>query len=133
MKFFISSHLIEEMIHHSISTLPEEACGLVGGKDNRGLSVIGVENEVHSSSGYRMDPRQQLEAMLSFEKVGHEMVGIYHSHPNGPEHPSETDVAQAYYPDAVTLILSPGGDGWVCKAFQMSMNGFLDVEIIRFE
>jgi proteasome lid subunit RPN8/RPN11 len=38
------------------------------------------------------------------EAQGLEMVGIYHSHPHGPDSPSPTDIAEAYYPDAVYLI-----------------------------
>jgi proteasome lid subunit RPN8/RPN11 len=53
-----------------------------------------------------MDPVQQIKAMLAMEAEGLELIAIYHSHPDGPARPSPTDVALAYYPDTVQLIIS---------------------------
>jgi proteasome lid subunit RPN8/RPN11 len=53
-----------------------------------------------------MEPEQQLAAMLDMEEKGWEMTAVYHSHPQGPERPSATDIAQAYYPDVIQLIIS---------------------------
>ena len=47
-----------------------------------------------------------LALQINFDTVGLDLVGIYHSHPGGPETPSATDIAQAYYPDAVYIICS---------------------------
>lgn len=47
-----------------------------------------------------------LAAFLAMEAHSEELIAIYHSHPQGPPHPSPTDIAQAYYPDAVQLIVS---------------------------
>jgi len=44
--------------------------------------------------------------MLAMEAEGLELIAIYHSHPDGPARPSATDVANAYYPDTVQLIIS---------------------------
>jgi proteasome lid subunit RPN8/RPN11 len=34
------------------------------------------------------------------------MTAVYHSHPQGPQTPSATDIAQAYYPDVIQVIVS---------------------------
>lgn len=65
-----------------------------------------VENRLHSSVAYEMEPRQQLQALQCLEEAGWELLAIYHSHPHGPETPSAQDVAQAYYPDALAVIVS---------------------------
>lgn len=44
--------------------------------------------------------------MREIGKVGLELLGIYHSHPNSDNQPSARDIERAYYPDAVYLILS---------------------------
>ena len=36
-----------------------------------------------------------------------ELLGIYHSHPNGKNEPSARDIELAYYPDTAYFILSP--------------------------
>jgi proteasome lid subunit RPN8/RPN11 len=53
-----------------------------------------------------MDPKQQLQAMLALEANGWQLVAIYHSHPQGPETPSDSDVKQAYYPESLTMLVS---------------------------
>ncbi len=53
-----------------------------------------------------MDPKQQIKTILDIEKKGLQLLGIYHSHPLGPQSPSEIDIAQAYYPEVAHLIVS---------------------------
>ena len=108
---------------------PEEACGLLGGIGNRAIAVVPITNVFRSSSRYRMEPVEQLQAFQRFEADGLEILGIYHSHPVGPALPSRTDIEEAYYPDAVYLIWSKEGEGWVCGAFRISDKSFREVEI----
>jgi proteasome lid subunit RPN8/RPN11 len=44
--------------------------------------------------------------MLEIERQGWELLGIYHSHPHTQAYPSPTDVALAFYPDALYFIVS---------------------------
>jgi proteasome lid subunit RPN8/RPN11 len=53
-----------------------------------------------------MNPHQQIEALLALEAAGWQLLAIYHSHPQGPELPSATDIALAFYPEAVNIIVS---------------------------
>lgn len=98
--------LYDEMIAHLAAHLPEEACGLVGGLAGRAERLYPVENILHNPAIYEMEPLQQIRAMLAIEDAGLELLAIYHSHPNGPNRPSMSDVAQAYYPETVQLIIS---------------------------
>ena len=98
--------LLDEMLAHVAGLWPEEACGLIGGREGRAARLYPVENIHHSPVSYEMEPVQQIKAMLAMEAEGLELIAIYHSHPDGPARPSATDVANAYYPDAVQLIIS---------------------------
>ena len=98
--------LLDEMLAHVSGLWPEEACGLVGGVDGHAARLYPVENVRHSPVAFEMEPLQQIKAMLAMEAEGLELIAIYHSHPDGPARPSATDVANAYYPDAVQLIIS---------------------------
>ena len=102
----LSHALLDEMLAHVNRLFPEEACGLVGGLDGRAARLYPVENVRHSPVAFEMEPVQQIKALLAMEAEGLELIAIYHSHPDGPARPSITDVANAYYPDAVQLIIS---------------------------
>ncbi|MBP6787046.1 MAG: M67 family metallopeptidase [Candidatus Promineofilum sp.] len=102
----VNGVLLDEMLAHVAGLWPEEACGLVGGRDGRAVRLYPVENTRHSPVAFEMDPLQQIKAMLAMEAEGLDLIAIYHSHPDGPARPSATDVANAYYPDAVQLIIS---------------------------
>ena len=102
----VNGVLLDEMLAHVAGLWPEEACGLVGGRDGRAVRLYPVENTRHSPVAFEMDPLQQIKGMLAMEAEGLDLIAIYHSHPDGPARPSATDVANAYYPDAVQLIIS---------------------------
>ena len=111
---------------------PEEACGLLAGLGENVQAVIPVANALHSLFRYRMEPTEQLKAFLEIEQQGWELIGIYHTHPQGPEGPSPTDKAEAYYPEAVYVILSRQVGGWHCKGFFVRNDQISEV-VIRIE
>ena len=88
------------------ATLPLEGCGIMAGTTSRVERLYPITNLLASPSAYEMEPNEQLQAMVDLEDRGWEMLAIYHSHPNGPETPSQTDVLQAYYPDTAYVIVS---------------------------
>lgn len=116
-----------EMRAHVHACLPEEACGLLGGRFDGTKAtvkvVIPVENVLHSPVRFRMDPREQLQAFNRLDDLGLELVGIFHSHPTGPDAPSATDLAEFYYPGVAFLIWSPGAEGWQLRAFLIAGEG----------
>lgn len=123
--------LFAEMLAHVESGLPNEACGLLAGKGEQVEAHYPAENTARSPVRFQMDARQQVLAMLDLEARGLELAAIYHSHPHGPPRPSATDVAEAYYPEAMYMILSSGREGaWEARAFRI-VDG--EVEEVRVE
>lgn len=117
-----------EMIAHVRAGLPNEACGLLAGLDGRVTQVYPVENVDHSPVRYTMSPTEQVRTMVAIEEAGWELLSIYHSHPNGPATPSATDLARAYYPEVVYIILSPDQRGeWRAKGFNLSEDSVVEV------
>jgi len=96
---------------------PEEACGFLAGTGQCVLAVVPVTNKLHSPVRYQMDPLEQLSAFQKIEQAGYELLGIYHSHPNGPDMPSATDIAEAYYPDVIYIIWYRSSHMWGCRGF----------------
>lgn len=102
---------------------PEEACGLLGGRFEGAAAIVtrcwALTNRLHSPVRFQIDPLEQLQVFDALEAEGLELVGIYHSHPCGPDHPSATDIAEAYYPEAASLIWSDQEAGWQLNAFHI--------------
>lgn len=94
------------LIAHAQEEYPNECCGLLAGQSGRVARVYRGTNIDHSPYTYSMDPREQLAAFKDMEAAGLELLGIYHSHAHSPAYPSKTDVAKAYYPDALYVIAS---------------------------
>jgi proteasome lid subunit RPN8/RPN11 len=106
------------MLNHVDSCIPNEGCGLLGGREGRVAAVIPVANAAASPVRFQMDPAQQVRAQFRLEDQQLELVGIFHSHPLGPPGPSQTDLQEAAYPEAVQLIWFKEAAGWECRAFQ---------------
>jgi len=118
----LGAGLWQRMLEDIIQRAPqEEACGLLSGiieQDHyQALQVIPVTNQLHSPYRYNMAPQELLDAFTQIDKREQELIAIYHSHLKGPVGPSETDIAQAYYPECVYLIWSHMGDKWICNGY----------------
>jgi len=111
----------EEMRAYAAHKAPEEACGLIAGSPDvmiyQARIIIPTTNILHSPFSFKIDPQEQLAAFNKIEADGLELIGIYHSHPNGPDEPSPTDIAEAYYPETVQLIWSRRTGAWKCRGF----------------
>jgi proteasome lid subunit RPN8/RPN11 len=107
----ISQELIDELITHSREDMPNECCGMVGGRDGEARTVYRATNAEASPLRYSIDAREQFRLMRTIEEAGEELVGIYHSHTKSPAYPSQTDVNLAGWPDAVYLIASLADPG----------------------
>jgi len=130
MALQIKRPLFQAMIHHLQSALPLEACGLLAGTDDLIRRRYEVDNILRSSTAYEMDPEQQVQAMLDIEEQGLSLLAIYHSHPHGPAFPSETDVAQAYFPEAVYLIISlKDVSRPIVRAFRLGEGPIIEVNL----
>ncbi len=105
-----------EMLDHVDQQVPLEACGLLAGKNDRVEKVIPVRNQAQSPTRFVMDPYEQLEAFHWIESSGLDLLGIFHSHPAGPETASVTDIAEAAY-EVVHLIWSRLQNGWQARGF----------------
>jgi proteasome lid subunit RPN8/RPN11 len=127
----IPLEIIQRMLDHVINCYPEEGCGILGGKGGVVREVFPVTNSLHSPTRFRMAPEEQLQAILTIENEGLEITAIYHSHPNGPEHPSQTDLDEFKYPGSDYLIWYIEKGKWKLRAFRIHPNRIQDIELIR--
>lgn len=117
---------------HAESCAPLEACGLLAGKEGRVSRVFLIKNQAQSPDRFRMDPAEQLRAFDQIEADGLDLLGIFHSHPAGPETLSATDIAEAAY-EVVQIIWSradiKGGATWHALAFLIENDRSQQVEL----
>ena len=106
----------QEILAYVQQHAPLEACGLLAGKDGRVENVIFVRNQVQSRVRFVMDPYEQLKAFDWIESNEMDLLGIFHSHPAGPEGASTTDIAEAAY-EVIHVILSRKQNGWQALGF----------------
>ncbi len=90
---------------------PGEACGLLIGKMVRGETWIHSVRRARNLEGertatrYELDPQAFLAADRDARERNLDVVGFWHSHPDAPPVPSETDLSAAW-PGYVYLIVS---------------------------
>lgn len=103
----IAQSLIDEIVAHAREDLPNECCGLVGGRDRKAMSVHRARNAAATWLRYELHATDQLRIMNAIEDEGQELVAIYHSHTKSPAEPSQTDINLAEgWPGMVQLICS---------------------------
>jgi proteasome lid subunit RPN8/RPN11 len=106
----IHAEVLQLMIGHARQDPRIECCGLLAGRDGIIRRALPAENvAVNRATSYEVATKQVVHLMREIRAAGLEMLGIYHSHPNGKSEPSETDIATVGYPDSAYFIVSPAG------------------------
>ena len=102
----IPGSVAEEMLAHSRSELPNEACGLISGDLATGLATAfhAARNAEASPLRYDVHPDDLVRIVFGIEDAGEDLVGIFHSHTHTPAVPSPTDLRSAQYPDAFYVL-----------------------------
>lgn len=105
-------HIVNQILAHAQTEPDHETCGLIGGINNTATHCYPIHNiALDTSYLFRMDPKEQIDAMRKMRDAGEELFAIYHSHPHSEAEPSVTDLKEASYPDAIYLIVSLNTEG----------------------
>jgi len=111
----------ETIVQHAREQGTLECCGLIAARGGVPTRAIRCANAATTSSiRYRIDPREQLAALRSMDAAGEELFGIYHSHPASVAFPSPTDRMEAYYPEAVYVLVSLRSGAPELRAFRIA-------------
>ncbi len=98
--------LYEQVLEHGLREFPNECCGVIAAASGAPVKVFAMRNADASPATYRLDGREQLQVFREMEERGWDLWAIYHSHTHSQAYPSETDVKQAFYPEARYILLS---------------------------
>lgn len=114
---------LDEMVKYAKEHLPEEACGLVAGSEDKNGRLISkvyyLTNVDHAEDHFTMDPKEQLGAIKDMRANGLTPLGNWHSHPESPSRPSKEDISLAYDPKASYMILSLMAENAVLNSFHI--------------
>jgi [CysO sulfur-carrier protein]-S-L-cysteine hydrolase len=107
------------MVGHCFDGLPEEACGLLGGRPATGKASVcyPTKNAAASSKLYTVDPLDHLRADRDADSRGLEIIGVFHSHTHTDAYPSPTDVAQAPDPTWHYVLVSLRDEAPVVRSY----------------
>ena len=116
---------------HAQGAPDHECCGLLAGRDGVITHAYPAQNVASdSATQYEIAPEELFHLMREIRGAGLHLLGIYHSHPNGANEPSPTDIQRAYYPDAAYLIISPQPDAEKpVRAFLIRDGGVSELQI----
>ena len=104
----ISAETLRRLRAASESGPERECCGLLAGRDGAITHIFSAKNAASDPTrSYEIAPQELFRLMREIRAAKLELLGIYHSHPNGKNEPSATDIELAYYPDTPYFILSP--------------------------
>jgi len=135
----ISRTDLATIIDHCLAGLPDEACGILAGRDGRVEKVYCMRNVRPGPASYEMDPEEQFRVLKEVRQAGLTLTGIFHSHTSSPAYPSGIDVQQAYwpgtlfpnYPEAVYVIVSLRDRSRPeARGFRISNGTVTEVELI---
>lgn len=122
----------DRMLKHCKKGLPNEACGLIGGRkegENQYIEKVYLLTNVDESrEHFSMDPREQFAAIKDIRANGWELLGNFHSHPESPSRPSEEDKRLAYDSSVSYLILSLMEEAPVLKSFRIDEEKNVTIE-----
>jgi proteasome lid subunit RPN8/RPN11 len=98
----IKKRALDKILGLAERDYPYETCGLLLGRASGEVRIaFGAfetpnANPDRKSDRYEIDPKDYMRAEDKAREFGLEIVGVYHSHPDHPDRPSEFDRERAF-------------------------------------
>lgn len=134
---YLPKHLRRKLAGIVVAGYPYETCGLLIGTQNAGevhvarLTQARNLNTERAHDRYELDPRDFLAGDKQAQAAELEIVGIWHSHPDHPALPSETDRVGAWegYSYVIASVTRAGIAD--LRSFRLISNDFVEEAIIH--
>jgi proteasome lid subunit RPN8/RPN11 len=109
MEIEISKTLIEKINSHLEAAYPEEGAGFLLGKNNEVKEILPLSNAREDEARHNrflITAEDYLKAELKADELELNLIGVFHSHPDCPNVPSEYDRewAQPYFSYVITRV-----------------------------
>jgi proteasome lid subunit RPN8/RPN11 len=126
----IRQDAFDRIVKHALEEKPNECCGLLIGTVDVVHDVVRARNARKSPTKFQVAPADHFAAIRKARATGFEVVGAYHSHPNGPSGPSETDRVRLNDPSLVHVIVSLAHGTRTVRAFRFNGDTFSQLEFV---
>jgi proteasome lid subunit RPN8/RPN11 len=105
----VPGRLIEQMNAHVENAYPEEGAGFLIGEAGDVREIMALSNSREEGARHNrflFTPEDYLQAELKAEGLGLSLIGVFHSHPDCPNIPSEFDRewAQPFFSYIITRV-----------------------------
>jgi proteasome lid subunit RPN8/RPN11 len=95
----ITDAQLKQIYAHAKETYPYECCGfLLGTFADEQVRQVRLATNLNKEQTDRFvfDSKESLQVQLDADEAGLDIIGIYHSHPDWPPIPSQTDMESAW-------------------------------------
>lgn len=105
----ISKQLLARIAAHLESAYPDEGAGFLLGVDGEVNEILALPNAREDEARHNrflITPEEYLKAELRADSLGLGLIGVFHSHPDSPNIPSEYDRewAQPFFSYIITRV-----------------------------
>ena len=109
MTLAVPKDLLDQIHAHGEAAYPEEGAGFLIGSDGRVERILPLENAREDGARHNrflITPEHYLHAELTADDLGLSLIGVFHSHPDHPNQPSEYDRewAQPFFSYIITTV-----------------------------
>jgi len=131
----LSAQARERLIAAARAAYPEESCGVLVGRPGR--DVVSVEQTVPTRNAsadrrrdrYVLDPDDFVRADGAARAAGLDIIGIWHSHPDHPAEPSETDRRAGWEGWSYLIAAVESGEVTALRSWRLVGAGFVEEEV----
>lgn len=114
---------------------PEERCGLLLGRVKAEVTWVEQIREARNTDSnprkrYNAHPDDILRAENRAQELGLDVVGIWHSHPDHPAVPSETDLESAWPGYSYIIVSVSGGESDALRSWRLEDGKFVEERIM---
>lgn len=132
----INEETLEEIKSHGEAAYPEEGAGLLlgleEGQSRRVSAIYGIENSREQAARhnrYLLTPQDYARGEQEASRLGLQVLGVFHSHPDHPSQPSEFDRewAMPWFSYIITRVDKGQAISTQCWQLKEDRSGFEEV------
>jgi proteasome lid subunit RPN8/RPN11 len=125
--FLLPQALRTQIAQEARAAFPRECCGLIeGARDGGGVRAIALHptrNLADEPDRFEIDPSAHIALLRALRGSGREVVGCYHSHPNGRAQLSPRDCEYVVADGFIWLVAAIAGHDIALAAFACPKGG----------